>query len=257
MLDPLMPSFYDEFQKVAFPTSIGNAVQGIKNFAKPAVQAVQRTGQGEGMLAGPARFAQRTAHGIFGYQPKGGLSAVGGGSAETAKALSEAQQGTKPWHSFISGAEASVKPNEVARLQKAHQAMQHAEEIGATSIPGMAKAVMNHPQGLNKWDAAKDVIGTGAKYQWHSSGPIGKTMTVAAPLAIGAGNFTDPNQGWGEATGRTLVGAATSVSPLGIPSMMAADRVGGAVVGRAGRAADNLLTPRQPSIQPAPQVQGA
>jgi hypothetical protein len=164
-----------------------------------------------GVLGALSRFGQRQLHSVSGWTPKGGL-----------EPLRMASYGT---------------------TGRAREALQKAEGMGLTSLPGVAKAVGQH--GL------LPVLRTGAEAQWHGMSPGWKAVSVGAP-ALGLANsaLREPTPGSskeesvGHDLGNLVGGIAGAPMPI-IGSAVLGEGFGqvGKYIGRGVHSARKALSP--------------
>lgn len=151
------------------------------------------------------RFAQRQAHSVTGYMPKGGLEAMRMGS--------HAMEGASP---------------------KALEAARKAEEMGLTSLPGIARAAWKDPA-----ETARRAWGA----QVHGTSKLDKALTVGLPAAMLAGDVVSQDDGHkGERMGANIAGTAAGLLTGGMPLAggMIAGTAASYLGGKAGKGIDKL-----------------
>jgi hypothetical protein len=174
---------------------------------------------GLGAAAGAlGRFGQRQLHSLTGWTPKGGL-----------EPLRMASHG-------------STGP--------ARDALVKAEQMGLTSIPGVAKAVGKH--GL------LPVLRAGGAAQWHGTSPGMKALMVGLPAAgMAHAAIAQPPPGQsreesiGHEVGNLVGGIAGAPMPI-IGSAVLGEGLGqaGKVIGRGVHKARTMLMRPQSSLHP-------
>jgi hypothetical protein len=259
-LDYLMVSFNDELSKQA------NTVSSV------GMRALESALSGLKSTAGAAkRFGQRQAHGLTGWTPKGfmnpeGIRDMRGGAYDAMERLTATERSAAPGvgkyrpglvDRVLGRSEGTVqsravksKAKEVAEARKAYQASQKAEDMGLTSLPGYARALMRNPG---------EAISTGFAEQWHNVGPGGKAMMVGLPTLGAAGELSRPsNPGEGgrfERAGTRLGELAYTMGPLPIAGQLVAGGVMGGLGKRMGSVFDRKKpvanVPAPPSLEPA------
>lgn len=169
-----------------------------------------------GVLGAGSRFGQRQVHGLTGWQPKGGLKGIKGGSYVTGKALESAKKGGG---------------KKLERARKAHKDTEAMEAMGATSLPGYVKSMATH--GVGK------TVGTGLRQQWNTSGPAMRGLMFGMPVASVGSELARESKP-GEASrlqraGSRLGDVAWTMGPLPFAGQAAAAAgisMGGSAVGR-------------------------
>lgn len=183
-----------------------------------------------------SNFGQRQVHSVSGWKPGGAMRSV-----------ERIGEGAAPARAELAAARASGDAKAVARAEKGLGSMERAQEMGLTSLPGLAKSVGEH--GIFR------TIGAGAKSQWAGAGPKTKALMVGLPAWSAYSAATTPDgpgaPGRGERIGRlagsTLGGMAAPLSLAGgIALSTALERGGGAV----GKGFDKLRARRAPVQQP-------
>lgn len=150
------------------------------------------------------RFAQRQRHSITGHMPEGGYAAMRMGSA-------------------------------VAGNPAARKAAKEYEEMGLTSLPGLAKGLVGKDR--------KEVVRRALNHQWNGTSNFDKALTVGFPAAGLAGDALSPDDGHkGERIGAGIASTAAGVLTPGVPlaggiiSGIGASMAGGAL----GKGVDKL-----------------
>ncbi len=259
-LHHLMNGFNAELEKQA------NAVSAV------GLQALQMALGGlKGSAGAVKRFGQRQAHGLTGWTPKGfmnreGIREMRAGAYDTAERLSAAERAIAPgpgkYRPGLVDRALGRKPEavqakkmqsakaELDEARKAHEASQAAEDMGLTSLPGYAKALMNDPMKALK---------TGVGEQWHSMGPAGRALMVGIPAAGMASEAARPSEP-GEAGRFARAGAragelAYAMGPLPVAGQLVAglgvSSLGKQVGSIFDRKKTNRNIPAPPSLEPA------
>lgn len=200
--------------------------------------------QMNGPLGAGARFGQRQVHAVSGWTPEGGIRSIRGGAYSAAERLGKAQKATGP--------EAA---KELAAATKSHGAAEKAEQMGLTSLPGYAKALVNKDTGGLVNNVGK-VFRAGAAEQWHAGGAVNKAMMVGVPAAALAGELgqKDVKGGPGklERAGRHLGELGMMMGPIPLAGQMVAGAALSGAGGRIGRALDKTRRPPPPTNTPSP-----
>ena len=194
-----------------------------------------------GMGTSISNFGQRQLHGLTGWAPKGGLKAIGGGSADAEARLFAATKGANPedakgWKEFLGAHEAL----------RAHQ---KAENMGLTNLPGLARSAVKDPLGTAKatWDAQMKGTSAGTKALMLGLPAVGLASAVHGETPEGQ----TKGQNIGYQAGQIVGGIAGSAIPI-VGSMAAGEAVGR--VGKAiGGGIDKLRGARPhgaPSLKP-------
>lgn len=219
-------------------TAMGTLTGGAAGAAAPAL--AQRAAKAP-ILGAASRFGQREVHSLTGVGDAAYVRSIGGGAADARDALVSATKGLRDAPDAAGRAKAMES---VRRARTSFQAAQKAEEAGLTSIPGYVKGLLKDPLGT---------IQTGAKAQWHNSGPLMRAVMFGAPVA-GAAHELHKNQRDGEArgkferAGRAFGGAASgAMAPLALSGDLAAGGLLATGFGRLGRLADNATRRRRPA----------
>ena len=201
----------------------------------------------KGRVGGVARFGQRQVHSVTGWMPSTApgsvvhpVESIGAGAAGPRKELQSVME-----KAYLGRGNLKHLDN----AQSALAATEKAQNMGLTSLPGIAKSIKNN--GLGATTSAGLAAG------WKGTGPGMKSLMVGLPAMEVAHAFRkhDPNdpdkRGTGEAIGSTLG------STLG---MMAAplSLTGGALLsgglqragGAMGKGVDRLTGRRKPQGQP-------
>lgn len=216
---------------------VGAATGGALGALRPGATAgaAKALSASPGPLGASARFGQRQVHGF-----------VGG----SARALERARGGAYPARQALESAVAKNDPKAILQNKKWLSSAEKAQDMGLTSLPGVAKAIPEH--GLGK------VVGTGLSEQWHSMSPSMKALMVGFPAlsvaGAAAGQEMPSGPGKGERIGKALGTLGYGAMPLGIGASMALgtglERAGGLV----GRGVDKLRgRTQQPEPGPAPE----
>lgn len=225
-----------------------------------------------GALGALSRFGERQVHGVTGAVPEGyasGAKAVramrGGaygaekqfaGAAEHLKNIQAGRQkpgmvgrGLKRFGVDVEGRALKKAVKGEERAQRYLQAATKAEEMGLTSLPGYAKALV----GKGKYTGGKHVgqkvkgleaFKAGIGEQWHSGGPATKALTYGFPAAALTSEAITPSKpgGEGKATrmGKSLGGFAYGMAPLPLAGVSALTSGLTAAGGLAGRGIDRV-----------------
>lgn len=255
-----MASFNDELEKQA---------NTISTIGLRALEAAVGGLKASGGVA--KRFGQRQAHGLTGWTPKGymnpqGIREMRAGAYDTAERLSAAERAVAPgpgrYRPGLVDRALGRKPeavqakkmqsakSELEQARKAHEASQTAEDMGLTSLPGYAKALLNDPT-----KALKAGIGE----QWHSMGPAGRSLMVGIPAAGMASEAMRPGDP-GEAGRFARAGAragelAYTMGPLPFSGQIVAGLGVGSLGKRMGSIFDKKKPvkniPAPPTLEPA------
>lgn len=250
----LMPGFNAELVKHAESVStiginaLKSALSGLKGFnpekfrvpaAALGMKAVRGVGNAAVDTAGAVgRFGQRQVHGLTGWTPKGymnpeGIKGMRAGAYDAAQRLSAAERTVAPgagrYRPGLVDRVLKISPEkaqqrvakaghkEMVDARKAYQAAQKAEDMGLTSLPGYARALMSNPGAALK---------AGLAEQWHSMGPGGKALMVGIPAAGVASEVSTPSQPDGpgrlERAGSRLGELAYTMGPLPLSGQIAA-----------------------------------
>lgn len=179
----------------------------------------------QNILGKASRVGERQAHGLTGALPEGmnhaqAMKALDMGSAPKAGALADAAGAAKKYRSI--GAEGLEAPGVKRLAEKAYKKEEYAREalkhqrkldsLGATSVPGFAKALVKKPG---------ETLRAGLGENWYGSGPgaLGwgmRGVTFGLP-AVGVGQaLTGPDEG-PEGAGRAQrVGSALGGLAFGV-----------------------------------------
>lgn len=282
----LMLGFNAELEKHAASVSevgmqaLKSALSGIKGSASkvrgPAaalgLKAMRGVGNATVESAGALkRFGERQVHSLTGWTPQGymnpeGIKGMRAGAYDAAQRLSAAERTVAPGTPMAGPRlvdrlllkspeavhlhEVRARHKELAAARKALQSAQKAEQMGLTSLPGYARAVMQSPA---------EAISTGLAEQWHGVGPAGKALMVGLPGLGAASELTTPTEpggaGKAERVGTRLGELAYTLGPLPIAGQIAAG-VGVSTMGqRFGKLVDKGISgkhvPAPPSLDPA------
>lgn len=200
-----------------------------------------------GLLAGASRFGQRQMYGLTGALPQGPGSAIararsiGAGAADQAERYAKAKAGVsalkapgaempKTFFGRQLGAEEAMAKaqTELSQARKGYQEAMKMERLGATNVPGYAKAMWKDPLATLKH---------GIGEQWHGSGVGGKALMFGVPAAFAAHEVVKTPQA-GESRmgniGKAVGGAAIGLTPVPLLGMMALGTAGSEIGGAAG-----------------------
>lgn len=286
-INHLMDGFNSELVKHANSVSsvglnaLKAAVSGLKGFnpstwrapaAAFGMKSMRSVGSGVADTAGSVgRFGQRQVHGLTGWTPKGymnpeGIKGMRAGAYDAAERLSAAERAVAPGPGRyrpglvdrvlkISPEKAHVKRvqaghKEVVDARKSYRSAQAAEDMGLTSLPGYARALMQNPGSALK---------TGLSEQWHAVGPAGKALMVGIPGAGVAGEMSRESApgeaGRLERAGSRLGELAYTMGPLPISGQLVAGIGMGSLGKRMGALFDKKKPPQNipapPSLDPA------
>jgi hypothetical protein len=203
-------------------TAVGAGLGGAAGALRPerAIRAADTLAGADTLVGKASRFGERQLHGFVGGSPHD-LERVRGGAYEARQNLAGALQ------------KGSGRQVEKARAWA--DAADKSQQMGLTSLPGIAQAVKQH--GVGK------VVQTGATEQWRSMGPGMKAMMVGMPAMSLANTALSPEgagPGKGERAGRALgaLGGGLAPLPLGAGIALGAglEQAGGLV----GRGVDRL-----------------
>lgn len=280
----LMAGFNDELAKHANSVStvgieaLKSALSGLKGFnaekfrvpaAALGMKAVKGMGNAAREGAGVAsRFGQRQVHGLTGWTPKGymnpeGIKGMRAGAHDAAERLSAAERTVAPgagrYRPGLVDRVLKISPEkqqaraakaghkEVVDARKSYQAAQKAEDMGLTSLPGYARALMRNPAAA---------VSTGMAEQWHSMGPGGKALMLGIPAAGVGSELTTESQPGGpgkfERAGSRLGELAYTMGPVPLSGQIAAG-IGVSSLGkRVGSLFDKKKSiPAPPNLEPA------
>jgi hypothetical protein len=185
-------------------------------------------------------FGQRQVHSMTGWTPKGstpkeGLRSIGGGAANTAERLQAAH--------------AAGDVGEIAKAEKAHAAAEHLESMGATSLPGVVKAMGRH--------GVLPVAHAGLKEQLSGAPAWQKAMVLGLPAvgmygALKGPSVNERGQGRGEQIGQQIGSAVGGVAGSLIPitGNIIAGEAGGAIGKGVGRVVDRVRGRVSPAQNP-------
>lgn len=162
-------------------------------------------------LASVGRFLGRQLHSVSGWTPKGGLAALRPASysaMEEVQRLRGQLAGVPHW-----SPEATHLQGQLSTAEKGLGALQKAEGMGLSSIPGVFKAVHRY--------GAMPVLRAGAAAQWHGTSPGMKALMVGLPAAgIAAAALQKPppgesrESGMGYQLGNLVGGIAGAPMPI-------------------------------------------
>lgn len=183
------------------------------------------------------RFGQRQMHGLTGWTPEGGLTAIRGGPWAARKALDEAKAG------FL---ENKVPAKDVRHAKKVLGIEKGMEEANLTNLPGLVGALGGKgklPDGtpLTRTEALKRM----AAHQWDAQGTKGKALMLgmtAMPLLPLLSEQGRQGDSVGEQTGSVLGGTAGAFLGSALP-FYAQQKVmgaGGYLGGKVGKGIDWL-----------------
>jgi hypothetical protein len=211
-------------------------------------------------LQGASHFGQRQVHALTGVGDRGYLRSIGGGAQEATERL-HAARGAR--QAAMSGAHPELYAQarqEFEGAQKGLQAAEKAEDMGLTSLPGYARALLHNP---------KEALKSGFGEQWHGAGPGGKALLFGLPAAFAGnelvhGGKDEEGRGRFERAGRSLgQGLAYTAGPLSFGAQSLLDPALAGVGDRTGKFVDRslarLTARRQPSrvaAAPAPEPAG-
>ncbi len=239
----------------------GAAVGGLAGGAAGALgggtsqRLTRELSGGEGRIGRLSRFGERQVHSLTGALPAGmtpaqGRAAIGANpSAALKKELLEART--------AGGAARQVRPGvfkdgppiievdpkhakTVSRLEKAVAHAEKTEELGATSVPGLFKALAKHPT---------DTIRSAVGQQWHGSGRVGKAMAFGLPTAMVGAQAARSSKPGEESRGKRMARAAVDSVPF-----MAAPAMGILGSSALGMGASKLMGKKpHPQVGPLPE----
>ncbi len=172
----------------------------------------------EGAVGRAARFGQRQVHGLTGAVPEGAGSRV--------EAIRAMGAGAAPAKARLDAARNAMADQDGPALQKGfrdfvaarkgYEAASSAENLGMTSLPGMAKALATRPL-----EAARAAVGE----QWHGGGAAHKAIAVGLPVAGAVSSVVTPSQPDGPGRAERTLGALaplTGVNTLPLSGMIGA-----------------------------------
>ncbi len=258
-----MNGFHTELEKIAITIPRG-VVGAVGSAARKAVSSTGSTARDVGGLL--SRFGKRQVHGVTGWTPKAGIQSIRGGAYETGKRMEAAKgavsikapgatQGRmdkllRRTPEKIQQRAAKSGHKEMVAARKGDVAGRKAEEMGLTSLPGYAKSLKNN--GVGK------TIRAGMGEQWHSVGPVGKSMMVlpAIPVASELARESKPGEaGRFAREGAGLGEFASTMGPVPIAGQIAAGTALGALGKRVGALADRKKNtkhvPAPATLEPA------
>lgn len=194
-----MLAFRDELQKLAAPPAALGAV---------------------------GRFFGRQLHSLTGWKPSGGLEALRPASYGAMEDLRNAVSAAK---AAPAGSPAFLKAQRaIHSAGQSHNALQTAEGMGLTSLPGVAGAVRQH--GL------LSVLRTGAAAQWHGTHPGMKALMVGLPAAgLAQAALSRPQEGKSKAEGVGQEVGSLIGGIAGAPMPIVGSAVLGEGLGQAGK----------------------
>lgn len=223
---------------------LGAGIGGLAGAAAPTrtLSATKSLSKADNALGSLTNFGQRQLHSLSGWKPGGSARSVeriGAGAADARRELGAVL--------------AKGDPAAVAQARKALGSAEKAQEMGMTSLPGLARSVRDN--GL------LPTVGAGLKSQWDASSGKGRALMLGLPAASLAGAVASRDKaggpGKGERIGRIVGGTlGGAVAPLslagGVVLGSALERAGGAV----GKGVDRLRgrrpeVPQEPSRPPA------
>lgn len=142
------------------------------------------------LLSSSARFGQRQLHGLTGWKPEGGLESIRGGMHEATGRLEAARQAVSSARDPKVLASAQ---KELSLAEKGHQAAQKVNDMGLTSIPGIARSMKNN--------GVMNTIKADAANQWSGAGLGTKGLLLGVPAMGAAGTLAsaEPSTGTGKA----------------------------------------------------------
>jgi hypothetical protein len=193
------------------------------------------------------RFGQRQLHSLTGWTPHG---------FHSVKGLREMSTGATGAEHAVAKALQAGDAKKLQHARKAFAANHEAERLGLTSLPGMAKAL------LNKETRGK-VIPAAIKQQWEGTNLGEKALLVGVPAGLTAVDMASSDDGHkGERVGAGIAGTAAGMLTGGMPF------VGGAVAGLAAGKAGGMLgrgidkfrhkgPPPEAHVQPPPNPEDA
>jgi hypothetical protein len=224
----------------------------------------------DGALGGVSRFGERQVHSVTGYTPKGygsgseAVRAMRGGAYDAERGLSSATKKLKDIRA--SGSQPGLIGKGLKRLgvdvegralkgaekgkEKALKRLQHAtesEEMGLTSLPGYAKALVGKGKYVGGAKAgqkvkALDALKSGVQEQWHSGGPVTKALTFGLPAVGMASEAARPSgpgeEGRASRIGKSLGGLAYGMAPIPLAGITALGAGLSAAGGLAGKGVD-------------------
>jgi hypothetical protein len=230
----------------------------------------------EGPLSSVSRFGERQVHGLTGYVPHTGAGSVVGGQGSAA--VRAMRGGAHAAEKELAGATKHLKdiqaggyePGMVGkglkrlgvdmegralkgaekgreRALKGLQAATKSEEMGLTSLPGYAKALVGKGKYVGGAKAGQKVkaleaLKAGVGEQWHASGPAGKALTFGLPAASVASEALRPSQpgeeGKGARMGKAMGSFAYGLAPISLLGVSALGSGLSAAGGAAGKGID-------------------
>jgi hypothetical protein len=218
-------------------------------------------------LKGPAsmvkRFGQRQVHGLTGWTPKGymnpeGIRDMRAGAYEALERLNAAERTAIPGPGkYRPGlvnrmlkrspetartVAAGDRLKEIQSARKAYDSAQAAEDMGLTSLPGYARALMQHPG---------KAISTGFAEQWHGMGQAGKTLMVGLPAATVGSELAREGEPGGpgrfERAGNRLGDFGYAIGPLPMTGQIAASMGMSSIRKRFGTLVDKKVSKHIPA----------
>jgi len=178
------------------------------------------------LLAGTGKFLKRQVHSVTGWTPQGflnpaGARELGAGDIDSSlQAVSAARKKLQAARTMqpgmldqlIGNTTADVRrkakskaTEELAQHKKGLELSHKATSMGLTSIPGYLKSLATNGVG--------DTIATGARQQWHTSGPVGKGLMFGLPAAgVASAIVKKPEEGHTRLSDTAL---AASMAPMG------------------------------------------
>lgn len=244
-------------------------VAGLAGGARASSLAGKLRGK-DGVLGATSRFGERQVHGLTGYVPQGysqgseAVRAIRGGAHGAEKQLAGATKhlkdvqagGAKPGlvGKGLKGLGVDVEGRALKgakkgkeRALKSLQASTEAEEMGLTSLPGYAKALVGKGKYVGGAKAgekvkALDALKVGVGEQWHSGGPATKALTFGFPTAAVASEALRPSEvgeeGKATRVGKSLGNFAYGMAPISLLGVSALGSGLSAAGGLAGKGID-------------------
>lgn len=229
----------------AIGTLAGGAAGAVAGGLRPQItKSVTKGLASKDNMAGSfSRFGQRQVHSVTGWTPGG-----------TAKSIESIGAGAAGPRKVLENVRTSWDPKELVRAQSTLKATEKAQEMGLTSLPGIAKSIGR--EGL--LPTAKAGLHAG----WAGASPRMKALMVGLPAMQAVQTLRAPGgedgrgMGKGERIGRLAGGTlGTMAAPLslagGLALSSALEHGGGAL----GRGVDRLRRGKQPKQLEPSQVQ--
>lgn len=152
---------------------LGAGAGAVAGHLRPS--AVSNVVHGEApVLSSAARFGQRQVHGLTGWAPEGGIQSIRGGAYDAKERVSSAESALRGAKDSATRAAAT---KELEHAGKGLAASEKAEQMGLTSLPGIARSMKNN--------GVVNTLKADVANQWSGAGVGSKALMVGIP-AMGA-----------------------------------------------------------------------